>query len=102
MPELSLTEAEETLRRDGRYRWLLDDPRQSWSVADVEQAYGAATDVPVSHDTVMRWFKRLPDGGAENYGGTIGWRARRDALVIFFASGGHLRKSSDDAGEQVG
>jgi len=56
----------------------------------------------VSHDTVMRWFKRLPEGAAENYGGTIGWRARRDALVVFFASGGHLRKSASDGEEQVG
>ena len=101
MPELSQTEAEELLQRDGRYDWLLTG-RQAWSVADVEQAYGSATGVPVSHDTVMRWFKRLPDGGAENYGGTIGWRAKRDALVVFFASGGHLRRNADDAGEQIG
>ncbi len=63
--------------------------------------YEAATGVPVSHDTVTRWFKRLPEGGAENYGGTIGWRAQRYALVVFFASGKHLRRA-DDTTEQVG
>lgn len=101
MPELTVRESEETLRRDGRYAWLLDG-RQAWSVNDAAQAYEAATGVAISHDTMMRWFKRLPDGGAENYGGAIGWRAKRDALVVFFASGGHLRRSADDAGEQVG
>jgi hypothetical protein len=98
MPELSLSEAEEALRRDGRYEWLLGG-RQAWGVIEAAQAYEAATGVAISRDTMLRWFKRLPDGGAENYGGTIGWRARRDALVVFFASGGHLRKSAD---EQVG
>jgi len=102
MPEIPLPEAEESLRRMGRFAWLLDG-RQAWSVSDLAQAYEAAIGVAISHDTVMRWFKRLPDGGAENYGGTIGWRAQRDALVVFFASGGHLlRKSADDASEQAG
>lgn len=101
MPELTLAEAEETLRRDGRYSWLLSG-RQAWSVYDVAQAYSDATGVPVSHDTVTRWFKRLPDGGAENYGGTIGWRAQRDALVVFFGNGKHLRRADDATNEQVG
>jgi len=100
MPELTLAEAESMLRQDGRYGWLLSG-RQAWSVQDVVREYEAATGVPVSHDTVTRWFKRLPDGGAENYGGTIGWRAQRHALVVFFASGKHLRRA-DDASEQVG
>lgn len=101
MPELTRDEAEEALRRDGRFGWLLDG-RKSWSVSDVTREYETATGVAVSHDTVMRWFKRLPEGGAENYGGTIGWRAKRDALIVFFGNGGHLRKASDDDGEQVG
>lgn len=100
MPELTLAEAEGMLRQDGRYGWLLSG-RQAWSVQDVVREYEAATGVPISHDTVTRWFKRLPQGGAENYGGTIGWRAQRDALVVFFASGKHLRRA-DDASEQVG
>jgi hypothetical protein len=100
MPELTLAEAENMLRQDGRYGWLLSG-RQAWSVQDVVREYEAATGVSVSHDTVTRWFKRLPDGGAENYGGTIGWRAQRDALVVFFASGKHLRRG-DDTTEQVG
>jgi len=95
MPELSLDEAEDVLERDGRYAWLLSG-RQAWSVYDVAEQYKQATGVPVSHDTVTRWFRSLPDGGAENYGGTIGWRARRDALVLFFAEGKHLRRGKED------
>ncbi len=100
MPELSLADAEEVLRQDGRYGWLLSG-KQAWSVYDVAHDYEAATGVSVSHDTVTRWFKRLPDGGAENYGGTIGWRAKRDALIVFFGSGFHLRRP-DDTSEQAG
>ena len=96
---MTLSEAETILRTNGRWGWLLSG-RQAWSVYDVAREYAAATGVPVSHDTVTRWFKRLPDGGAENYGGTIGWRAQRDALVIFFAQGRHLR-SADGEAEQV-
>lgn len=94
--EMTLPEAEATLRADGRYGWLLTG-RQAWGVADVAQHYGASTGVAVSHDTVTRWVKRLPalygPAAAENYGGTIGWRASRDALVRFFAAGRHLRGS---------
>ena len=97
MADLSMHEAEALLRHDGRYGWLLAG-RQAWSVLDVAHEYGAATGVPVSHDTVTRWFKRLRAGGAEKYGGTIGWRAERDALVVFFASGRHLG-SADGAVE---
>lgn len=100
MPERTLAEAEAALRQDGRYGWLLSG-RQAWSVYDVAREYEAATGVQVSHDTVTRWFKRLPDGGAENYGGTIGWRAQRDALIVFLGSGLHLRRA-DDGSEQVG
>jgi len=100
MPELTLQEAENILRQDGRFGWLLSSGRQAWSVQDVTRDYEAATGVPVSHDTVTRWFKRLPEGSAENYGGTIGWRAQRDALVVFFGNGRHLRKT-DDASEQA-
>lgn len=99
MSELSL--AEEALRQDGRYGWLLSG-KQAWSVYDVAREYAAATGVPVSHDTVTRWFKRLPEGSAENYGGTIGWRAQRDALIAFFAGGHHLRKAEDAETEQAG
>lgn len=94
MPELTLQQAEDMLNADGRFTWLLSG-KQAWSVYDVAQAYTAATGVAVSHDTVTRWFKRLPDGGAENYGGTIGWRAQRNALIVFFASGKHLRRADD-------
>lgn len=91
----SLAEAEAELRRMGRFDWLIRSGQQAWSVYDVAREYAAATGVPISHDTVTRWFKRLPDGGAENYGGTIGWRAQRDALIVFFAAGSHLRKTDD-------
>lgn len=93
---MTLKEAEDTLRADGRYNWLLSG-KQAWSVGDVTQEYANATGVDVSHDTVTRWFKRLPDGGAENYGGTIGWRAKRDALIVFFATGQHLRRADGEA-----
>lgn len=96
MAEMTLAEAEAQLRKDGRYAWLLVG-KQAWSVNEVVQAYSEATTVPVSHDTVTRWFKRLPDGGAENYGGTIGWRAKRDALILFFANGQHLRRADGEA-----
>jgi hypothetical protein len=99
MPDLTLDEAEALLRQDGRFTWLLSG-RQAWSVYNVAREYEGATGVTVSHDTVMRWFKRLPDSGAENYGGTIGWRARRDALVLFFAAGQHLRRT--DAADMAG
>lgn len=94
MPDLNVTEAEAVLRHDGRYGWLLSSGRQAWSVQDVTREYEAATGVPISHDTVTRWFKRL-ESGAENYGGTIGWRAQRDALVVFFGNGKHLRRGDD-------
>src|SRR5260370_41501355 len=100
MPDLTLAEAESVLRQDARYSWLLAG-RQAWSCEDVVREYEAATGVSVSHDTVTRWFKRLPEGGAENYGGTIGWRARRYALVVFFVRGKHLGRA-DDTTEQVG
>jgi hypothetical protein len=97
MPELSTREAEEALRQDGRWDWLLSG-RRAWSVMDVARAYEEATGVGVSHDTVMRWFKRLPPGGAEKYPGAIGWRAFRDALVVFFAAGKHLAPGNADDG----
>src|SRR5258708_39995301 len=100
MPELTLAEAESMLRQDGRYGWLLSG-RQAWSVQDVVREYEAATGVPVSHDTVTRWFKRLPEGGAENYGGTIGWRAQGEAPGGVFARGEHPRRAGGTAG-QVG
>lgn len=99
MPELHMSheDAEEILRQDGRYDWLLSG-RQVWSVNEVVERYSTEVGVPVSHDTVTRWFKRLPASEAENYGGTIGWRAKRDALVMFFAAGGHLRRSDEQVG----
>jgi hypothetical protein len=92
-----LAEAEATLKRDGRYAWLLSG-RQAWSVAEIATEYSAATGVPVSHDTVTRWMRRIGEG-AENYGGTIGWRVQRDALVLFFAAGKHLRQNPGDESE---
>jgi hypothetical protein len=97
---MELAEAEATLKRDGRYAWLLSG-RQAWSVADIASAYSDATGVPVSHDTVTRWMRRLGEG-AENYGGTIGWRAQRDALVVFFGEGRHLRQTSGDEADAAG
>lgn len=88
--EMTLAQAEEVLRTDGRFAWVLSG-RQAWSVAEIAERYAEATGVPVSHDTVTRWMRRLPPGGAENYGGTIGYRARRDALIQFFAAAKHLR-----------
>lgn len=92
MPDLALRDAEATLQRDGRFAWLLSG-RQAWGVSELVEEYEATTGVPISHDTVTRWMKALAaEGGAENYGGTIGWRAQRDALVLFFAAGRHLRR----------
>jgi hypothetical protein len=90
---MTLDEARAILERDGRFAWLVQG-RAAWSIADLVAAYQKATDVTVSSATVLRWIKRLPAGGAENYGGTLGWRARRDALILFFASGRHLRGGS--------
>jgi hypothetical protein len=95
---MELAEAEAALQRDGRYAWLLSGV-QAWSVADIAAKYSEATGVPVAHDTVTRWARRIREEdatGAENYGGTIGWRIRRDALVLFLAQGKHLRQSSSD------
>jgi hypothetical protein len=96
-----LAEAEAVLKRDGRYAWLLSG-RQAWSVAEIANEYSAATGVPVSHDTVTRWARRMAGDGAENYGGTIGWRIQRDALIQFFAQGKHLRQSSGDDQDVAG
>ncbi len=96
MAEMRVPEAERILRDDGRYGWLLGG-RQAWSAQEVALAYELATGVAISHDTVMRWFKKMHDlwgpRAAEAYGGTIGWRAQRDYLIIFLASGMHRRQT---------
>lgn len=101
---MELAEAEATLQRDGRYAWLLSG-RQAWSVADIAAEYSAASGVPIAHDTATRWARRIREEdpvGAENYGGTIGWRVQRNALVLFFAQGKHLRQSPSDEADAAG
>lgn len=106
MPELSLQEAEELLRKDGRYDWLVSG-RQVWTVQEVVDHQREDVGVPISPDTVTRWaqwlHKTYGTEGAEKYGGPIGWRMRRDPLIKFYASGRHLgRVDDEDAGERVG
>lgn len=88
---MTLAEAERILATDGEYAWLLQGPER-WSVTDLCQAYTRASGVEVSDDTVRRWVQKLAEeGGATLYPGTIGYQARRDALVLFFAQRRHLR-----------
>lgn len=45
------------------------------------------------------WFQMLEEeGGAENYRPRIEYRARRDALLLFFAQKRHLRTSDQATG----
>ncbi len=77
----------------GSYAWL--NAKVAWSVSELAAEYGRARGVAISHDAVARWMRRLHEENAtyaENHGGTIGWRARREALILFFTAGKHLRQ----------
>lgn len=94
---MTLSEAEHWLREDGRWEWLLEG-QKVWTLRDLHGAYVTAIGVEVGEDVVRRWFHTLyAEGrGAENYRGQIGWRARRESLIKFFAEGKHLHNPKED------
>lgn len=80
--ELTLDKAKQKLRDHGGYDWLLDGAA-FWSVSQVAEALTAAG-MPISADSVTRWFHTLPH--TQRFSGPGGLRASRNDLILYFAS----------------
>lgn len=96
MPDsTTLAEAEQKLHALGGFDWLLSGT-QWWAAKDVSE-HLKESGIGGHKETVTRWIKTLP--GTQDFGG-LGLRAKRDELIIFFAT--RITSASGESGEQVG
>lgn len=80
--EATLQAAREKLADHGGYNWLLEG-RSFWTPAQVMGDL-ESEGMPVSNDTVVRWFRSLEH--TQDFGGRGGIRASKNDLILFFAS----------------
>ena len=86
--DIALDQAMQKLTAHGGYTWLLEG-KPFWSVSQVAAALTDAG-MPISVDSVTRWFHTLPH--TQYFSGPGGLRASRNDLILYFASQMGTRK----------
>ena len=81
MEAQDLLDATQKLDAHGGYGWLLKG-QSFWTPTQVMEGL-EVEGMPVSNDTVVRWFRSLPH--TQDFGGRGGIRASKNDLILFFA-----------------